>query len=643
MHVVDAVYGEPRDIGSARGVLDVVLHTLAYASGNSFVVTSSNLGVPDPAVGRQKALIIRFCNGFKQNIWEDTKWNPAETLRYLPPACNCQKPLVEVRVEHMRSVDVLMCRDQQRACGGEQALRVFVVSSVHQPLTCARSAYLTAALRRAGLAHSVLRVRAPHVESASGVLDPLETRRCVTLADAITHAVQRFHDAKWLFVSDEAALRSDFSDALRRALEQFQGGALRLGSHCLAFLLSPDRARAVMRDLCRVQNRADNVLARYEAGTLQQPPLAVTAATAAGDGAYDAVPLEMFATPAPFLERGMGAPLPAVVPPCSDFLAMAGCGGWSTDAVSEMYSSLAGGDTRSTADLALCTAFFNPVGWARPLENLRVAVKAWAAAGPVFVIELLYGTQKTALGDLQGATVFTVHCGSKMFHKENLWNLLESRVPPQFQKLLFLDADVVFQEADWYTTLSRALDSADAVHPFATITRLGHPQVPPSVESTFDGVGVGFAASRASFEGAVFKRWGHPGFGLGVNRAWLRRVGGFIEWAIMGGGDLLTLFALSGESPREHPSFFKQLYVHDDVRRFTQATVGCRFTYAPLHMLHMYHGDIGNRSYTARYDLTQSLTRQDFKKNADGCIEFLHPARWNPVMEDYFRSRDEDA
>ena len=47
---------------------------------------------------------------------------------------------------------------------------------------------------------------------------------------------------------------------------------------------------------------------------------------------------------------------------------------------------------------------------------------------------------------------------------------MEDRIIPfQFKKVMFLDADVVFDNPNWYSDVSEALDAYDAVHPFETI------------------------------------------------------------------------------------------------------------------------------------------------------------------------------
>jgi hypothetical protein len=53
-----------------------------------------------------------------------------------------------------------------------------------------------------------------------------------------------------------------------------------------------------------------------------------------------------------------------------------------------------------------------------------------------------------------------------MFHKENLCRILERKIPSKFTKLVFLDADIIFNSDEWYTKTSELLDTNDVVQVF---------------------------------------------------------------------------------------------------------------------------------------------------------------------------------
>lgn len=300
----------------------------------------------------------------------------------------------------------------------------------------------------------------------------------------------------------------------------------------------------------------------------------------------------------------------------------------------------------SPDDLAVCTAYFSPVGFKRPLDNLARAVRSWAGAGvPVYVMELVYDGREPEVDALGlPATVYTVRARSKLFHKENLWNLLERRVPPCFTKLVFLDADLLFDAPDWPRVMARALDAADVMHPYTVVTRLQRDEGAPP-EGTSTSAVAGWATHHPP---RVLDAGYVPGYGFAVRREWLHAMGGFMEWAVMGSGDRLHMGALLGCATPRYLSgpLTMQQYAYGDMRRFLRGLqrvctrpVAC----APLHVRHLYHGSWANRRYFDRHRLTQHLTGDDFTRNADGCIEFKDTATWNAVTEAYFSSREEDT
>jgi hypothetical protein len=163
----------------------------------------------------------------------------------------------------------------------------------------------------------------------------------------------------------------------------------------------------------------------------------------------------------------------------------------------------------------------------------------------------VYDAEAPQLPFVAGATVFHVRSHSMMFHKENLWNLLAARVPSRYSKLLFLDANVLFFEPYWYEAISRALDSHPIVQPFQAVM---HTTADRSSVIRFNP---GLVAAHATIGSARVFHAGTglkpaAGFGIAVQRSWLSDVGGFMDMAVLGGGDYLLGAALCGRNITEH-------------------------------------------------------------------------------------------
>jgi GR25 family glycosyltransferase involved in LPS biosynthesis len=305
-------------------------------------------------------------------------------------------------------------------------------------------------------------------------------------------------------------------------------------------------------------------------------------------------------------------------------------------------------NTDVNEDMAVCMCVFNPAGFRRPGENLARVV-ACLQPRPVFIIQLVYHEEVGVLLEVPGAVVVQVRAGSVMFHKENLWNVLERSVPSKHTKLLFMDADIVFAQPGWYGVVSALLDSHAVVQPFRTISMTG------GDGSTFRTIPsfMAVAAKRALKD--VFRPpWGAPGYAFACRRDWFHSVRGLFDSAIMGGGDLFQAAAITGADISSFPAWTKQPYAHEDwhefVRRVQTAARAAAaatphiapWTYAPLHITHLFHGAPEGRQYKTRHDHTQHLTSASVFKNACGVWEFVEAHTLNPVTMAYFSARKED-
>ena len=87
-------------------------------------------------------------------------------------------------------------------------------------------------------------------------------------------------------------------------------------------------------------------------------------------------------------------------------------------------------------DMAICFVLFNPAQTKRMLMNYLYVKNLLVQQGlPVFTLELVYEGRSPELPD-----AFHVHTNSFLFHKENLCKILETKLPPCYKKLAFLDA-----------------------------------------------------------------------------------------------------------------------------------------------------------------------------------------------------------
>lgn len=247
---------------------------------------------------------------------------------------------------------------------------------------------------------------------------------------------------------------------------------------------------------------------------------------------------------------------------------------------------------------------------------------------PVFTIELVYEGRTPEIPD-----AIHVTSDSFMFHKENLYRILERRIPKRFKKLAFIDCDVLFKDPSWYQETSELLNDHDVVQPF----EMAH-----WMDITYKKV----TLSRKSVLLNPKKTWDytyHPGFAWCMRRKWYKQVG-FFDYAVSGSGDTLSAMAwLRQEVPRSFHSLPAALRrAHAEFAAHPPP----RITYLKgSHLFHLYHGSRNNRQYVDRHKVLNGS--QDISELTDrtpeGVLEWMDPKTWNPVFLSYFTSRDDDG
>ena len=319
---------------------------------------------------------------------------------------------------------------------------------------------------------------------------------------------------------------------------------------------------------------------------------------------------------------------------------------WTSEEKSTLFRdaySLIPQATALPTDIAVCIAFFNPAKRTRPLQNLLYCWLQMANIGiPVYIMELTYHDEVSQLSGLPNT--FCVKSNSYLFHKENLWNILEKKVPEQYTKLVFLDGDILFKDPTWASKISSLLDSVSVLQPFETVEMLN---------ATFqvDDTGVCFLKALKERQGDPLGRghfnYPYKGLGLACRRSWLRSIGGFFDWFVMGGGDYGMIDSITrADTIKIHHCYTLQPYAHkayDSYRTSMDIIEPYIYTYAPLRVQHMFHGIIADRQYQTRHEHTKHLQANDFQRNDDGVIEFKEPQKYNPLILAYFRNRNDDS
>lgn len=283
----------------------------------------------------------------------------------------------------------------------------------------------------------------------------------------------------------------------------------------------------------------------------------------------------------------------------------------------------------TSKDMAICFVVFNPAQTKRLLMNYYYVRSKFQLQGlPVFTLELVYEGRQPEIQD-----AFHVHSNSYMFHKENLYRLLLKKIPKQYKKLAFLDADVFFKDPSWYEKTSKLLDTHDIVQPFETAHWL---------DLTYTETQL----TRKSVVCNTKEAWSfdyHPGFAWAMRRKWYKH-NGFFDYALSGSGDTLsTAVWLKKQFPKNFQSLPKAIRkVYEDYKKNLKAP---KVTYLKeMDIYHLYHGARVNRQYAERHkflDVDMEIQTM-LLPNKEGVFEWKEPAVWNPIFKKYFDTRFDD-
>jgi hypothetical protein len=285
--------------------------------------------------------------------------------------------------------------------------------------------------------------------------------------------------------------------------------------------------------------------------------------------------------------------------------------------------------SKKKQDMAICFVLFNAALTKRMIMNYFFVKALYEKEGlPVFTLELVYEGREPEIPD-----AIHVSAGSFMFHKENLYRILETKIPPCYTKLAFLDADVYFTEKTWYKKVSDLLNTYDVVQPFERAHWL---------DLTYTKT----MLTRKTVLLNTKKEWDfayHPGFAWCMTRKYYKKVG-FFDYAVSGSGDTLSSAAwLQNTFPPNFQSLPKPLIAKYNV---FQATPLPKITYCKdIDLYHLYHGSRENRQYAERHKMLDidGDIEEYLERNKDGVLEWKHKQKWNPLYLQYFKKRDDDG
>jgi hypothetical protein len=288
--------------------------------------------------------------------------------------------------------------------------------------------------------------------------------------------------------------------------------------------------------------------------------------------------------------------------------------------------------------LAIIINYYSPVAWSRPVDNYKQAIASIRRQVPresLFLVELHFDRDEPI--DPDAKFIRGQSCHQYLWQKETIFNAVCRQLPPHYDKFLMLDADILFDDDDWYQRFSDSLDVYDYSQPFSHCSWLDR-----HGEVAHTKLSCALAPTWPSFG-----RY-HPGFGIGLTRkafevtdgvAW-RSISGandcLIPWSFFPGGqrDPHRMNARAGEMPA--------VYAYREAIQSAGLTLG----FSVGSVRHLWHGDRDNRQYHSRHVLLNKVGYKvsDVRVDENGLFAWVDdncPAK--RAMRKYFYRRKEDG
>jgi hypothetical protein len=299
--------------------------------------------------------------------------------------------------------------------------------------------------------------------------------------------------------------------------------------------------------------------------------------------------------------------------------------------------------------LAVITSYFNPCGYAKPLENYRRFAQGIKQSGvPLYTIELAFDDapfQTDAKFQIRGSS--ELH---QLWQKERLLNIVIQAIGQQYDALAWVDADILFTAPDWADRTKAALTRFPVVQLFRQPIDLRGKRMTRQRPST----GSLWAAGDPK---ATNLNASHPGYAWAGRSDWLL-AHGLEDRTITGGGDCVMAKAFCrGGNMIVGGVHFDSYFPKPWKRAISQwvdpvaEAIGGRLGFVDQTIMHLWHGSHSDRRYIERW---KYLLDHKYDPAADVEVDDTGLLTWTrqamkskPTMvrqvREYFGKRREDG
>ena len=282
--------------------------------------------------------------------------------------------------------------------------------------------------------------------------------------------------------------------------------------------------------------------------------------------------------------------------------------------------------------MAILLIYFNAQGSLRIINNLLFVKQMLDSANiPYFIGEMSINNSPFLFA--KSANIFHFQSPDVMFYKENIINLMEPLLPPIYDKLCIMDADIIIDNTDWYTLLANKLNDVNICQPFSNAYWLN---------ISYDDI------IRSNVSYLKDRIFGHEGYVWGFQRAWFNAYK-YPLFGFIGSGDSIFVKAVfEREIYKNHEYMYHYL-----AKYIANLPPTVSSDYLDLTIYHLYHGSIKNRQYVSRRLALNTLLEklniteieQFIKYNAEGVMQWMptYRSKLNSFMKEHLINRNDDC
>jgi hypothetical protein len=298
--------------------------------------------------------------------------------------------------------------------------------------------------------------------------------------------------------------------------------------------------------------------------------------------------------------------------------------------------------------LHIITSISNPMHFKSRAERYRRFEKEiHAQGGNLITVEAACGTDPHEVTQANNPKHVQLRTNDVLWHKENMINIGVSRLPPDWEYVAWVDADLTFLNENWIEDTIERLQQYDVVQCWETACDLGPSGEIFLLAESFMSCWAKRKPYRSNSGQTSYPYW-HAGYAWACRRSAFETLGGLIERSILGAADHHMANCLIGTANMSLPRD-----VHPNMKKLVEdweakaSSLSKNMSFVPGTVAHHWHGKKADRKYRERWSILidhQFDPMVDIEPDAQGLLKFT-PAgeRLRKDVRDYFQQRNEDS